>query len=264
MIRNSFIFLDGIGEKTERLLWQKGILSWDDFLSAEIVPLGIRSRRTLYEESLIYFAHELLQDNAKPFARFMQRRDHWRLFDHFGNRACCLDIETNGMPPHDGGEITMVGFYDGRTLRQYIRGINLSEESIAEELVSCKLLITFFGSVFDIPFLKRKYRSLDFAIPHFDLCFAAKRAGITGGLKKVEPQLGILRDEHIRNLNGFDAVKLWQEWNRGKSAALETLCSYNAADTVNLFGLAGIIYEKLLELSGFRKYHEKFSSSGRQ
>lgn len=259
MIKNTFILLDGIGEKTERALWQRGILSWDDFLSAGAVPQTIQSRRRLYEESLLYFANELERNNEKPFAEFIQRKDHWRLFQHFRNHACCLDIETNGMPADAGGDITVVGFYDGNRLRQYVRGINLSEEAIAQELSSCKFLITFYGSAFDIPFLKRKYRSLNFAIPHFDLCFAAKRAGIAGGLKKIESQLGFLRDEGIRNMNGFDAVRLWREWKRGSRSSFEALLSYNAADTVNLFRISEIIYEKLYELSGLRKFCEAYA-----
>jgi len=31
MITSSFIFIPGIGEKTEEYLWKSGILSWDEF-----------------------------------------------------------------------------------------------------------------------------------------------------------------------------------------------------------------------------------------
>ncbi|MBD3310674.1 hypothetical protein GF351_05655, partial [Candidatus Woesearchaeota archaeon] len=47
MIRNSFIFLEKIGEKGEKLLWEYGIRSWDDFLNADKLP-GISGKRKSY------------------------------------------------------------------------------------------------------------------------------------------------------------------------------------------------------------------------
>ena len=45
----------------------------------------------------------------------------------------------------------MVGVYDGRELRQYVRGVNLHR--FPEEMELCGLLVTFFGSGFDLPVL---------------------------------------------------------------------------------------------------------------
>jgi len=259
MIKNTFLVLDGIGEKTERLLWQRGILSWEDFLHMETMPGSLRSRKQLYRESLLYFLMELEQRNEKPFVEFLHRRDHWRLFDAFKDDAICLDIETNGLPCNAGGEITVIGLYGKNGLTQYVKGINLTEEAIREELFSCKLLITFYGSVFDIPFMKRTLCSIDFRVPHFDLCFAARKLGHSGGLKRIEAKFGFERGAEIRNLTGFDAVSLWREWERGATASLETLLSYNRSDTENLFGIAHILYEELCEQSGFRRYREEFA-----
>jgi uncharacterized protein YprB with RNaseH-like and TPR domain len=258
MIRNSFIMLDGVGEKTEQLLWKKGILSWDDFIASDKVPRIIRTRKRLYEETLIYFSHELRQNNEKPFAEFIRRKDHWRLFEYFKSNLLCIDIETNGLPADAGGEITVVGLYDGRDFKQYVQGINLFEEAIAEELGSCKVLVSFFGSVFDIPFLKRKFGSLDFTMPHFDLCFASRKVGMAGGLKKIESLLGFSRADEIRNLSGFDAIRLWKEWEIGDRKALDLLLHYNRSDTVNLLGIAEMVYNRLCEQTGFREYYEQF------
>ncbi|PNX52990.1 MAG: hypothetical protein BV458_06800 [Thermoplasmata archaeon M9B2D] len=256
MIEHSFIVLDGIGEKTERDLWEQGILSWDDFLSVSTISNFGCQKKRLYEESLQYFSHELQRMNEKPFAEFIKPKDHWRLFKRFRKYAVCLDIETNGLPLNAGGETTVVGLYDGNSVKQFVKGRNLSEDALFGELSQYKLLITFFGSSFDIPFLKRQFRSLPLDLPHFDLCFSARRVGMTGGLKKIETDLGLTREKNISGLSGYDAVLLWKEWCHGNQTSLNTLLEYNCADTVNLMDIANIIYEMLLENTGFQKYRE--------
>ena len=55
--------------------------------------------------------------------------------------------------------------------------------------------------------------------------------------------MGIDRDR--RDLSGRDAVRLWHEYERGDRDALETLVSYNRADTENLRALADAVCETL-------------------
>ncbi|GBD99819.1 hypothetical protein BMS3Abin07_01865 [bacterium BMS3Abin07] len=261
MIRNTFLMLDGVGEKTEKLLWKRGILSWEDFLAAGTLPTSLMDRQPLHEEMITYFSHELERYNAKPFAEFIRKSDHWRLYRYFRDHSLCIDIETNGLPAKDGGEITVAGFYDGKDFRQYIKGINLDETSIFRELSSCKLIISFYGRIFDMPFLEKHFSSLkDMELPHYDLCFASRKAGFFGGLKKIEADLGLKRESGINKLNGLDAVKLWQKWETGDRKALDTLLSYNRADTVNLRQIADVIYAKLFDKSGFRKFRAKYSN----
>jgi uncharacterized protein YprB with RNaseH-like and TPR domain len=149
-------------------------------------------------------------------------------------------------PPND--ETTVVGIYrPGRGLRQLVAGRDLSGDAIDAALEGVKLLVTFFGASFDLPFLQKEFSYLRFEYPHYDLCFAAKRVGIKGGLKKVEKQFEIAREDDVDGLDGYAAVLLWQAHCRGDAAALDTLLKYNAADTENLLPLAAIIYERLCE-----------------
>jgi uncharacterized protein YprB with RNaseH-like and TPR domain len=69
-------------------------------------------------------------------------------------------------------------------------------------------------------------------VPHIDLLYPCRRLDLTGGLKRVEGEMGIERDRP--DLSGRDAVRLWHEYERGDDAALDTLVSYNREDAVNL------------------------------
>jgi uncharacterized protein YprB with RNaseH-like and TPR domain len=91
-------------------------------------------------------------------------------------------------------------------------------------------------------------------IPHFDLCFGARRIGLRGGLKKIEPYFGIQRHDDVKGMDGYDAVLLWQEVERGCCRALNLLMRYNREDTVNLFGIADTIYGRLKTLTGIEEF----------
>jgi len=254
MIQNSFCILDGIGEKKERKLWKEGILTWDDFTGADKLTICSSERKGLFNESLFRFQKELKARNAGFFSREIKRREQWRFFDMFGDDAVCLDIETSGLQPVSGGYVTMVGLYSGHDYRCFIRGRDLTTENLNRELQNYKCLITFYGAAFDIPFLQRTFRGIEFPMPHFDLCFAAKRLDIKGGLKKLEQDFGIQRDESVRGLDGYDAVKLWEYAKAGSAEALDRLIQYNKEDTVNLMRIAPILYEKLRESTGIEEY----------
>jgi len=254
MVRNTFCILDGIGEKLEKRFWKEGILTWDDFTDADQLPGFSTERKRLFDERLFLNKSELEAGNAGYFSRQLKRREHWRLYDFFKKDAVCLDIETNGLQPNSGGYVTVVGLYDGYDYKSLVRGENLTSENIRKELGQYKCLITFNGAVFDIPFLLRAYSGIEFNVPHFDLCFGVKRLGFKGGLKKLEHDLGIERDEAVAGLDGYDAVKLWESARKGSTEALERLIKYNREDTVNLMQIAGILYERLKHSTGIEEY----------
>jgi hypothetical protein len=86
---------------------------------------------------------------------------------------------------------------------------------------------------------------------HIDLCPALRRLGYRGGLKSIEEQLGIVRRPETQGLGGWDAVRLWHEWRRGRREALDLLVAYNTEDIVNLEALLEFAYPKLRDLAGF-------------
>ncbi|MEJ2323707.1 MAG: ribonuclease H-like domain-containing protein [Nitrospirota bacterium] len=254
MIRNSFCILNGIGQKLERRLWSEGVLTWDDFLVAEAVGFISPGRKRLMDDSLCLHREKLEYRDSSWLGQNIRGCEHWRLHSIFREHSVCLDIETNGYQPGAGGYVTMVGLYDGFDYRCLVRGENLSAETLARALAPYKYLVTFYGSVFDVPYLKRALPGFDLNVPHFDLCFGAKKTGLKGGLKRIEAELGIERVEETRGMDGFDAVILWNEHRRGNPRALELLAKYNREDTVNLWSIADTIYSRLRECTGFDRY----------
>lgn len=246
MLESTFIFLKGIGESTERRLWEYGITTWATFLEHPFIPFVSPARKMQYDEDLEQATQNLTTGNSEFFGRLLKPRDHWRLFQTFRARTAYLDIETTGDPP-ETGDITLVGIYGNGTMTTLIHGESLTATRLNHELAKYDLLVTFFGSGFDLPYIRTKFPSVALNHPHFDLCFAARRLGYKGGLKHIELELGLERPIHLDGLTGWDAVRLWQAWRLGDSHAGEQLLEYNEADTKNLVPLADFLYEGLVQ-----------------
>ena len=233
MLTSTFVLLKGIGPATERRLWQDGISDWSVFLSQRVIPYISSMKKDWYDEALAMAQSRLAGGGADFFRTCLKSRDHWRLFEAFRRRVLYLDIETTGQSAREGS-VTVVGLYGNGVMRSLVRGENLTEDALQEALEQTDLLVTFFGSVFDIPYLQIAFPRVNFNKPHFDLCFAARRLGLQGGLKWIERELDIRRDAAIEGLDGWDAVRLWHRWRGGDETALDLLLRYNAADARNL------------------------------
>jgi uncharacterized protein YprB with RNaseH-like and TPR domain len=243
MLKRTYIHLPGVGRRTEAHFWRQGLGSWEDFLSAPRLPgfSGERFRRLKEQlrESLEQVA------NASYFARRLQPGEHWRLFRHLRPRAAYLDIETTGTF-WPGLQVTVVGLYDGREMRQFVHGYNLQE--FPRALEGLDLLVTFNGTQFDLPVLKSYFPDLVLPPVHVDLRFLLARLGFRGGLKKIEPSFGIHRPPEVNGMDGYMAVILWNRYQRGDRTSLDLLLKYNREDVINL--------EVLME-EGFRLYRER-------
>jgi uncharacterized protein len=228
VIENTFIHLQGIGQKTERELWRQGIYTWQNFLSLNGTVISCKKDplvRLQLEDSINNFG------NIKYFADRLPASDSWRMFDDFKAKAAYLDIETSG-DYSNKDLITVIGLYDGTKVHTFVNGQNLQDFEMAVE--SFDLLITFNGSCFDLPVIKRCFPNISLPAGHIDLRFLLSQLGYKGGLKKIERELGIGRDVSIEGLSGLEAIKLWEAYTWGNQEALDLLIRYNTADIINL------------------------------
>ncbi len=118
-------------------------------------------------------------------------------------------------------------------------------EDFEDEITNYDLLVTFFGTGFDLPCIRRTFPGLKLNGLHIDLCPLFRRLSLTGGLKSIENQLGISRSAKTTGLDGWDAVRLWREWELGSKESLQVLLEYNREDIVNLATLLDYGYREM-------------------
>ncbi len=231
MLRSTFLHFTGVGPVTEAGLWQVGVLDWQE-LRCRASTLGMGSNGTARLEREIAASEGALRDrDAAWFGRRLPPREHWRLYPEFERETAFLDIETTGLSPY-AGIVTVVGVHGGGRTRSFIAGEDLEE--LPAYLRKFKILVTFNGSRFDIPFLEVALPTLEVPAVHIDLRFLLYRLGLAGGLKRIEARLEIGDRSGVEGVDGLEAVRLWQEYRRGSATALDRLVRYNRADTVNL------------------------------
>jgi uncharacterized protein YprB with RNaseH-like and TPR domain len=218
-LENTFIGADGVGETTERDLWEQGVTHWDD---VEDGVLGGRRGERLRE-----FVEEarprLAANDADYFAGALPGGCQWRLAENFRGSACFFDIETTGLDEHASVVTTVSCHRDGETTT-YVRGRDLTADALRSEL------------------------DVDVTTPHLDLMYPSRQVDLTGGLKAIEADLGIGRDSDV---DGREAVQLWHQYEAGDEGALERLVHYNRLDAENL--------ETLLDAVSDRLHHEVFA-----
>ncbi len=250
MIEHTFQIAKGIGKTKECKLWESGIGTWNDFMESDTIP-GIKEKKKSECDLLFREAYTLLDErDCYGLGEMLSPGEQWRLYGRFRDDAGCLDIETDGLERDSTVTVVTVHKKDGTYTLTH--GIDLDAESLSEALEGVKLLVTFNGRCFDVPVLKTSFPTVDLDLPHFDLRFGCRKAGLRGGLKTVEKELGLKRSDDISDIDGLEAVRLWKAWERsGDSRARELLTEYNRADTVNLVRVADETYRKLVMQNGF-------------
>jgi len=98
-----------------------------------------------------------------------------------------------------------------------------------------------------MPMIRSRFHYNIFNHVHVDLRFPLSRLGFTGGLKRIEERLKIVRPEETQGLDGWDAVRLWREYEAGSREALELLLKYNREDIVNLEPLMEFVWVNMLK-----------------
>ncbi len=156
-----------------------------------------------------------------------------------------LDIETTGLS-WEKSAITVVGCYlvsRGRVQLVQLVGKDVTRHNLIEALGDVGHLYTYNGSRFDLPFIHNAIGiDLEEITEHHDLMYHCWQCNLWGGFKAVERQLGIPR--RLTDISGWDAVRLWEQYQQGDDVALQTLLEYNKEDVVNL----KILRDRLAEL----------------
>ena len=250
MLTNTFIHIPGIGAATEKKIWDRNILSWEAGRNIEVPGFGKGKTETIRawaEQSV----QALLKNRFDFFASHLPAGMLYRIFPEARHHCAYLDIETTGL--ESSAHITTIALYDGRTIKYFIHGKNLFD--FLEEVKRYRVLVTFNGKCFDIPFIEQYF---NVRLPHtqIDLRYVLNGLGYKGGLKKIEKAFDIDRDE-LDGVDGYLAVLLWNEYRHtGSPEALETLLAYNIEDVVNLETLMIRAYNMAIQNTPFETSHQ--------
>jgi len=246
MLQNTFMHIQTIGAVTEQRLWEAGLRSWGAYPDEISIPLS-GQRKYYLQKGIDESRHHLSQNNPGYFSSCLPAHQSWRLFPEFRNSTVYLDIETTGLDRHYQS-ITTIALYDGHEIKTYVQGSNLDD--FLDEVYKYKVMVTYNGKCFDIPFIEN-YFNVRLNHAQIDLRYILHSLGFRGGLKGCERQLGLDRGD-LRNVDGFMAVLLWDEFVRTENQrTLETLLAYNVQDAVNLENLMVTAYNLKLRETPF-------------
>lgn len=228
MIQNSFIHMQGVGKSTEEKLWARGITHWDLYEEAHARGEKLPMAGTMLQ-SIATSRRHFERGDLRHFESLFSAGEAWRLLPGFQEGTCYLDIETTGDGPWC--DITTIALYDGKTVRTFVNGENLSD--FKQAIASCTTVVTYNGKSFDIPVIRRVL-GIPMEMAHIDLRYVLGSLGIKGGLKRCEETLGMGRTD-LAGVDGYAAVVMWNHYKKsGDRRYLETLLAYNVEDTVNL------------------------------
>lgn len=149
-------------------------------------------------------------------------------------RVLFLDIETTGLSRFYD-YITVVGYQIGGRYSAFVRGDD--DAHLRSALANATTLVTFNGTLFDLPFLRKEFDGLLLPPRHVDLRYASRRVGLSGGQKAIERALHLPVRMGVEDMDGASAVLLWHQYLRGDTDALRALIEYNLADIQGMCGI---------------------------
>jgi uncharacterized protein len=179
-----------------------------------------------------------------------------RLFRTENMKAAYLDIETNYVGrftdqrlfrDSKNHQLTVVGIRVVTGAEDnfvQLVGEKITKDALMEALAGADRLVTFNGR--SIPDEVKGYTGFDFPViaaqlgvvldrefAHTDLCPECWKAGLYGGLKKVEETLGLKRE--LPGKDGLWAQQTWRQYRaNGDARLLGELLAYNKEDVFML------------------------------
>ena len=228
LLRRSFQHLPGISASVEARLWAEGISDWTDLIRHTPVQLDLYRKRGGALQSAVEASEDALANSdIAYFANRLPKREFYRIAASFPERCVFLDIESTGLSTHYD-QVTLVGWSVGSTYTVLVDPSQIGQ--LERDLREHPMIVTFNGSLFDLPFLAKRFKTDWSGHFHVDLRYLAKRVGLTGGQKKIEVEIGLTREGSLEGITGAEAVALWFDYKEGDLNALRELVRYNHAD----------------------------------
>lgn len=246
-ITSTFKHLDGIGDKKEFEIWRNGILNWDEYIDDQ-------KHKSLFFDNDLKLSIEALESyDVGFFTDRLDKKDYFRLALSFPKNVMFLDIETTGLSFYYD-HITMIGWSLNGKYSFYINSIDKKKKFIGA-LSKAKVIITFNGTKFDLPFIKQEFKDAIFPKCHIDLMYMCRRLGLKGGQKIIENKINFKRPKGLQDKSGYEATIFWDMYKWGDKSSLVNLIKYNFYD---IKGMSFIFDNCVKELYKKEKYNRFF------
>lgn len=240
LLHMSFQIPGGLSPAAEKALWQRGILTWDDFRFRGQNLLSARRTRHLLQA--ISAAEKLLESGLWT-GYLTSKHPIWllRLLPLLAPYTVFLDIETTGLRPQDP-PVTVAVFHH-QQLSLFVDQINLDQ--LPHFLKQTELVVTYYGQKFDIPRLRRHLKIRP-SFHHVDLAPIARAMGLGPGLKAALRQMGWRWPAELPQA-GAEIPALWEQFRQGSQDAVQQILLYNAYDAATLPWLWTAMYNLSLK-----------------
>jgi uncharacterized protein YprB with RNaseH-like and TPR domain/predicted nuclease with RNAse H fold/dephospho-CoA kinase len=245
MLRQSFQIFKGISAQREQKLWRAGVLDWDALKKIEIPQQSLfgeerHGRRAAFDDARLAYETR----DMSFFADSLDRSEHYRIALTFPEECLFLDIETTGLSRYYD-HITAIGWSSGTDYGFFVKGQN--DKLFRKAVSSTRCVVTFNGTLFDLPFIRQEFPDLKLPGIHVDLRFLAKRVGLTGGQKEIESRIRLSRAGRARGITGEFAPVLWHRYVQGDIESLRTLLAYNAADIRGMKAIFDVVAVRMMK-----------------
>ncbi|MGC8494757.1 MAG: ribonuclease H-like domain-containing protein [Syntrophobacteraceae bacterium] len=243
MLKSTFQHLRGIGKKSEKSLWERGLTTWERYDASfpkQTCLFGSIDSDSPLSDSIA--AYE--RGDMGFFAKLLPAAEYYRVALEFPNDVLFFDIETTGLSVHYD-IITIAGWSLGKSYGVYINGQD--DTHLRAALAKAKAIVTFNGTLFDLKFVEKHFGVITMPSVHIDLRFFAKRVGLAGGQKVIEAEIGFKRSRQVGNMLGEAAPILWHRYRRGDLEAMKRLIEYNHADIEGMKRILDVCTKRLFE-----------------
>ncbi len=209
-----------------------GFYSWQDcIVKKDSLPFK-GEKLSRFIDQIEQSRQALEKNDIEYLVNIMPKSEHWRILAEYYSDATYFDIETTGlnwMYSH----VTVIAAYRKDKIYNFVYNKNLDD--FLDLIDDSSLLVSFNGNSFDIPFLERTFHIPELGRPHIDLRWVSYHAGYKSGLKSIEKIMNIQRPSDLSEVNGLEAVLLYNKFTRGDMEAGDKLIRYCSADALSTY-----------------------------